>query len=89
MLPYGLSQSKLALELRIPLQRLHDVVKGKRGISLDTAVRLAYFFGTTPKMWINLQTRYELELAEDSGLFEHIAHDIHPLLQNPMEQQSS
>lgn len=78
MKPLGLSQSRLALELRIPLQRLHELVHGKRAVSVDTAARLARYFGTSAQVWLNLQARYEMERAEDQGLFERIARDVRP-----------
>ncbi|NMC50705.1 MAG: HigA family addiction module antidote protein, partial [Desulfovibrio sp.] len=65
-------------ELRIPLQRLHDVLKGKRAVSLDTALRLARYFGTSAEVWLNLQTRYDLERAEDDALPERIAREVRP-----------
>jgi len=64
--PLGLSANRLALELRVPVTRVNDIVRGKRAISADTALRLARFFETTPQFWMNLQTNYELELAEDA-----------------------
>ncbi len=79
MQPLGLSQSALAIALRIPNQRVHDLVHGRRGITLDTAARLARLFETSTAFWLNLQTRYELEVAADEGLFERIAADIRPL----------
>lgn len=78
MKPLGLSQSRLALELRIPLQRLHELVHGKRSMSLDTAARLARYFGTSTQVWLNLQSRFDLEQAEDQGLFDRVARDVRP-----------
>jgi addiction module HigA family antidote len=77
--PMGLSQSKLAIALRTPLQRVHDIVHGRRNITVDSAVRLAKYFGTTPEFWLNLQMRYDLEKAEDEGLFDQVANDVRPL----------
>jgi len=78
MSPLGLSQSRLAMDLRIPLQRLHAVLKGKRAVSLDTALRLARYFGTSAEVWLNLQSRYDLEKAEDDALPERIAREVRP-----------
>jgi len=62
--PLGLSVNALALALRVPATRILAIVKEKRRISPDTALRLARYFGTTPEFWMNLQTHYELALAE-------------------------
>ncbi len=77
--PLGLSQSGLAIALRTPLQRVHDIVHGRRAITVDTAVRLATYFGTTPEFWLNLQMRFDLEKAEDEGLIERVAADVRPM----------
>lgn len=74
----GLSQSRLAMDLRIPVQRLHDLIHGRRGLSLDTAARLARYFGSSAQVWLNLQARYDLEKAEDQGLFLDIAREVTP-----------
>jgi antitoxin HigA-1 len=60
----GLSLSRLALALRVPSGRLTYIVNGKRGITPDTALRLARYFGTSAAFWINLQARYDLAVAE-------------------------
>ncbi len=60
MKPLGLSQNRLARELDLPPNRIHDVVHGRRSITPDTAFRLACFFGTSPEFWLNLQQRYDL-----------------------------
>lgn len=77
--PMGISQSRLALAIRVPMQRVHDIVHGRRGISLDTAARLARFFGTSPDLWLNLQTHYDMEKARDEGLFLRVDEDVRPL----------
>ena len=64
--PHGLSCRKLAQELGVPAPRINDIVLERRGITADTALRLAKFFGTTPKFWMNLQVSYELRAAEDA-----------------------
>lgn len=64
--PLGLSANRLAIELQVPVTRVNDIVRGKRSITADTALRLARYFGTTPQFWMNLQANYELELAQDA-----------------------
>jgi len=66
MKPLGLSQNKLAEELGVDPGRINQIVAGRRGISADTALRLARYFGTTPEFWMNLQARYDLEVAKDA-----------------------
>ena len=58
----GLSQYRLAKELHVPGRRINEIIHGKRGVSVDTALRLARFFGTTDRFWLNLQMLYDLEL---------------------------
>ena len=77
--PMGISQSLLALAIRVPLQRVHDIVHGRRAISVDSAARLGRFFGTSADLWLNLQTHYDLEKARDEGLFDRVLHDVLPL----------
>lgn len=60
----ALSANQLALALRLPSGGITDILNGKRGISADTALRLARFFGNTARFWLNLQTAYELSIAE-------------------------
>ena len=62
--PMGLSVYGLARALRISRPRVNDVVLGRRAVSVDTALRLGRYFGTTPEFWIHLQTRYDLDVAE-------------------------
>ncbi len=73
----GLTANSLALSLRIPANRIGAIIKGQRGLTADTALRLARYFGTSPQMWINLQGRYDLEMAEDS-LKEKIEREVLP-----------
>jgi len=56
---------ELALALRVPATRINDIVNEKRGITADTAMRMARYFGTSVKFWLNMQVSYELEVAED------------------------
>ncbi len=76
----GSSANALALALRIPANRLTGIINGRRGVTADTAMRLGRYFGTSAQMWMNLQTRYELELAEDR-LADRIAREVQPLKQ--------
>lgn len=64
--PAGLSQNKLAMELRVPSHRVNEIVHGRRSITADSALRLARFFGTTPDFWLNLQIIYDLTAARES-----------------------
>ncbi|MGV0360801.1 HigA family addiction module antitoxin [Corynebacterium minutissimum] len=63
---FGITQHKLAMAIGVPPRRINEIVHGKRGITADTALRLGRYFGVEPQFWVNLQGRYELELAEDS-----------------------
>jgi addiction module HigA family antidote len=78
MRPNELSMNRLALDLRVPVTRIADIVAERRGITTDTALRLARYFKTTPEFWLNLQTKYDLEVAEDEELAK-IERDVHPL----------
>ena len=62
--PMGLSVYGLARALKVSRPRVNDIVLGRRAISVDTALRLGRYFGTTPEFWIHLQTRYDLDVAE-------------------------
>jgi len=73
----GMTINALALSLRVPANRIGAIIKGRRGITVDTALRLARYFGTSAQMWINLQARYDLEMAEDS-MKELIAREVLP-----------
>jgi addiction module HigA family antidote len=75
--PLGLTANRLAMELLVPATRMNDIVRGRRAITADTALRLARYFGTTPQFRTNLQAHYELELAEDERGSE-IAERIRP-----------
>lgn len=63
----GLSSKTLAMELDVPEQLVTSILEGKQGVSADTAMRLARFFGTTPQMWLNLQQSWELRQVEMSS----------------------
>jgi addiction module HigA family antidote len=66
MRPLGLSSSALAQVLGVTPARINEIVRGRRGITADTALRLARHFGTDPQSWLNLQARYELQCAQDA-----------------------
>ena len=81
MVPMGISQNRLAIELRIPATRIGEIVNERRGISTDTAVRLGIFFGTGPEFWTNLQTNYDLGVVlkrnkEEFSMIRAYAHAI-------------
>ena len=67
---FGITQNKLAVSIGVPPRRINEIVHGKRAITADTALRLGRYFGVDPQFWLNLQTRYELELAQDRVLEE-------------------
>ena len=75
--PMGLSQYRLARSLSVPPRRINEIVHGKRGVSADTGLRLARFFGTSERFWLNLQTRYELEVEKDR-LGERLHTEVSP-----------
>ena len=77
LLPLGLSVNALATKLRVPATRLHEIVKERRSITADTAMRLARFFGGDAQSWLNLQSSYDLRLAEISHAAE-ISEDVKP-----------
>ncbi|MGB1382047.1 MAG: HigA family addiction module antitoxin [Ilumatobacteraceae bacterium] len=58
--PLGVTQHRLAVSIGVPPRRINEIVHGKRGISADTALRLARFFGTSDRLWLNLQSRFDL-----------------------------
>jgi len=64
LVPLGMSVNALARELGIGAARLNEIVLGRRGVSADTALRLARYFGSTPELWLNLQAFYDLRMAE-------------------------
>ncbi len=78
MRPFGLSMNRLALDLRVPVTRISEIVRGRRGITSDTALRLARYFNTTPQFWMNLQIHYDLEVTKDREL-ARIKRDVRPI----------
>ena len=63
--PLGISQYRLAKDTSVPPRRINEIVRGQRSVSADTALRLARYFGTSEKFWINLQSRFDLETEKD------------------------
>lgn len=73
--PLGMSAHALAQELKVPAPRIYDILRERRAITPDTALRLARYFGTTPQFWMNMQTSYDLKVTErESG--EKIAREV-------------
>src|ERR1700734_3530431 len=79
MKPAGLTSYRLAKDLCVPLPRIHDVVRGNRNITADTAIRLGIYFGLPAQFWLNLQNDYDLRIAAGSGVGKGIkAHKVVP-----------
>lgn len=76
--PMKISQYRLAKDLQVPPRRINEIVHGKRRISTDTALRLARYFGTSERFWINLQVRYDLEMEKDR-LGDRLDHEVKPI----------
>src|SRR5271155_5746007 len=77
MEPLRLSMNRLALDLRVPVTRVAEIVHERRGITPDTALRLARYFNTSARFWLNLQSSYDLEVTEDK-LAREIERDVRP-----------
>ena len=78
MKPMKLSMNKLALGLRVPTTRIAEIAHARRGVTPNTALRLARYFNTTPEFWVNLQTRYDLDRAKDEQM-KRIKREVQPL----------
>jgi addiction module HigA family antidote len=76
--PMGLSQNRLAMALHVPARRINEIVLGKRGITADTALRLARYFRMSPQFWLGLQMDYELDVAEDA-VEKRIEQEVEPM----------
>jgi len=63
--PMGISQYRLAKDISVPARRINEIVHGRRAITADTALRLSHYFGLSERFWLNLQTRYDIELEKD------------------------
>ena len=73
-----MSGNALALALRIPANRITEIINGRRSVSADTALRLARYFGTSAQMWMNLQSQFDLETAEES-IAAQVEAEVQPL----------
>ncbi len=82
MVPLGLTMNRLALDLHVPVTRIAEIVHERRSITPDTALRLARYFNTSARFWLNAQAAYDLEVAEDE-LQRIIERDVHPLATSP------
>ena len=76
--PMGISQYRLAKDISVPPRRINEIVHGKRSVTADTALRLGRFFGMSPQFWLNLQTRYDLEMTADL-LEDRLDEEVHTL----------
>ncbi len=81
MKPHGLSQYRLAKDIGVTPIRISQIVNGQRAITVDTAMRLARYFGTSAEVWLNLQIRYDLEVAEEQ-LRKRIIREVKVLQQH-------
>ena len=77
MRPLGLSGSALARELKVPANRINDILRGRREVSADTALRLARYFGTSARFWLNAQAAYALSKAE-AEIGAKVASEVQP-----------
>ena len=73
----GLSQYRLAQEIRVPAMRISHVVRGKRPVTAELALRLGHYFGQSPRYWLNLQSRYDMDIVEDR-LGERVVREVRP-----------
>jgi len=78
LIPVGISINRLAMDIRVPVSRVYEIVKGERAITADTALRLARYLGTRAEFWMNLQAKYELRKATDQRAAK-IAAEVRPL----------
>lgn len=81
MKPLGLSANALSIALRVPVTRISEIIRERRGITADTAMRLGVYFGTTPDFWMNMQKAYELGIAKKE-LLTRIRAEVHPAPRN-------
>ena len=79
LIPLGLSAHALAMELKVPAPRINDIVRERRAITPDTALRLARYLGTTAQFWLNLQTSYDLKITE-KAMGSKIKYEVHTRL---------
>jgi addiction module HigA family antidote len=79
MKPLGLSMNRLALDLHVPVTRIAEIVHQRRGVTPDTALRLERYFNTSARFWLNAQSSFDLEVAQDA-LQRTIERDVRPLV---------
>ena len=79
LVPLALTAHALAMELKVPAPRINDIVRERRAITPDTALRLARYLGTTAQFWLNLQTSYDLKITE-KAVGSKIKHEVHTRL---------
>ncbi len=82
--PMGISQNRLALNMRVPARRINEIVLGRRRITADTALRLSLVIGTTPEFWLGLQSTYDLETTRNE-LGERLEKEVLPF--NPEQNK--
>lgn len=75
--PMGISQYRLAKDTNVPARRINEIIKGKRAITVDTALRLSLFFNMSSSFWLGLQKDYELDIAK-AELAQKIKKEVHP-----------
>lgn len=80
LVPIEMSANALAMELHVPAPRINDVIRERRSVTPDTALRLARYFGTSPQFWLNLQTAFDLRKAE-AEVGTKISAEVRPLQQ--------
>jgi antitoxin HigA-1 len=78
LLPMGISQNKLGRELGVSARRINEIIHGKRSVTADTALRLAFYFGNSASFWLGLQMDYDLDVAEDT-LSSKIRSEVHQM----------
>jgi addiction module HigA family antidote len=79
LVPMGISQYKLSKDISVPPRRINEIVQGKRSVSADTALRLSLYFGLSERFWLNLQSRYDLEVEKDK-LDERLTKEVRVLM---------
>jgi len=77
LLPLGVSQYRLAMDICVPARRINEIVHGNRAISADTALRLSRYFGMSDRFWINLEARYDIEVEKDL-LADRLEREVRP-----------
>ena len=80
LLPLGMSQNRLALDIGVPARRINEIVLGRRRVTADTALRLSRYLRTSPQFWLGLQSDYDLDLAEDE-LGERLDREVRPMVE--------